>query len=139
MALQCSNKKPDGSWCGVPIEWRQVGQKPDGSPKKRPFEIDTDEMHNCPYYKPMKNFKQVAQKVEQEITTNPSVFKKNDALGRVVELETQVQADIKDIHSRLLRAEQAIQALVKELSFKPASKLDKKYEEPVDEEEVLED
>ena len=59
MALLCSNKKEDGSWCGVPIEWREIGKKPDGSPKKRPFEIDTGVEHNCPYWK--KTFNKPAQ------------------------------------------------------------------------------
>ena len=123
--------KPCKYGCGTQLEWNTT--------ENAFFEVETQKKHfPCPAFKKnTSNFKQVAQKVEQEITTNPSSFKKNDALGRVAELETQVQADIKDINSRLLRAEQAIQALVKEPSFKPASKLDKKHDDI--EEEVMED
>src|ERR1044071_4941308 len=107
-----------------------------------PYDVNTDNKHDCPNYKKksFNNFKQTAQKVEQEITQ--SSFKKTDALGRIAELEVQTHADIKDLRDRLLKMEDAVRALVKEVSFKTGSELarqPKKYEEPMDDEEVMED
>ena len=101
--------------------------------KKIPLNLDSTP-HQCPNKKPfVKQFVETAQKVEQEITSRPSSFGKTDAIGKIAELETQIHLDIKDINARLSRAEQAIQALVKEVSFKPASKLDKEEEEVIQE------
>ena len=107
-----------------------------------PYDVNTDNKHDCPNYKKksLNNFKQTAQKVEQEITQ--SSFKKTDALGRIAELEVQTHADIKDLRDRLLRLEEAQRGIVAQVNFMTGNEVKerqpKKYEEPVDE-EVMED
>ena len=119
MTSFCKNLDPDNQPCGVEINWQEVNT-PNGI-KKRPFELN-GQQHKCPYWKPKKNFgqfSQVAKQVEQEISNRPpSTFTKGDTLGRIAELETQYYNDKKEFERRLGRAEGAIQALVKELSFK---------------------
>ena len=122
MTSFCKNLDPQGQPCGVEIEWREYDQG-----KKRPWQVGIQDWHKCPYWKPKKNFgqfSQVAKQVEQEISNRPpSTFTKGDTLGRLAELETQYYADKKEFERRLGRAEGAIQALVKELSFKKGSDL----------------
>ena len=107
-----------------------------------PYDVNTDNKHDCPNYKKksFNNFKQTAQKVEQEITQ--SSFKKTDALGRIAELEVQTHADIKDLRDRLLRLEEAQRGIVAQVNFMTGNEVKerqpKKYEEPTDE-EVMED
>ena len=59
----CKNPKPDGSWCGVPITWGEI----EGG-KKRPFEVDTGQIHKCQYYKP-KSFTPKQQEPIKESST----------------------------------------------------------------------
>ena len=101
----------------------------DRSGKWMPYNVDDDQLHDCPK-NPYKNFKNVAQKVEQNITSNPSVFKKTDALGKITEIETQLASDLKNVNSRISRLEAAVQALVKEVSFKKGTELKKHPEDP---------
>src|ERR1044071_8891123 len=107
-----------------------------------PYDVNTDNKHDCPNYKKksFNNFKQTAQKVEQEITQ--SSFKKTDALGRIAELEVQTHADIKDLRDRLLRLEEAQRGIVAQVNFMTGNEVKerqpKKYEESADE-EVMED
>lgn len=107
----------------------------DRSGKWLPYNVNDDQKHDCPNWK---NFKKVAQKVEQEISLRPkeSIMKPNNALGKLAELETEFEFKLSELSGRVSRAEQAIQALVKEISYKKASELP---QEPDVEEVVTED
>ena len=130
MALQCSNKKPDGSWCGVPIEWREMeGQyKPNGDLKKRPFEVDTGNMHNCPYWK--KTFSKPTGNNKPKSTQEGII---NEQLNNGVKIE-KLEKDVREIKVQISELGKALAQIS---NFK-ASQL-KKHEEPVDDEEVMED
>jgi hypothetical protein len=80
----------------VRVEWRQVGTKPDGSPKKRPFEVDKNDWHNCPYWKP---------------STTKSSFKKTDTLGKLAELETNFEAFKMDVNKSMGDLEKKVKDL----------------------------
>ena len=121
--------KPCKNGCGQTIEW--------DNDNRYFVETSTGQRHMCPNWKrKVSEFKQAANRVEQEISgqSNQSIFKPNNALGKVAELETQMAHELKEIKNRISRNEQAIQALVKELSFKKGSEV----QEP-DVEEVIEE
>lgn len=122
---QCRNN------CGINIEMRQA----DG--KWKAYE-ENGQIHRCPNWKAMSNFKQTAAKIEGEISLKPqeSAFKPNNAMGKIAELETEFSHQMTEMSKRVSRAEQAIQALVKELSYKKASELPK---EDIDEQVIEED
>ena len=111
----------------------------DRSGKWLPYNVDDNQKHDCPNYrKKLQNFRNVAEKVEQEISLKPqeSAFKPNNAMGKIAELETEFSHQMTEMSKRVSRAEQAIQALVKELSYKKASELPK---EDIDEQVIEED
>ena len=119
---QCRNN------CGINIEMRQT----DG--KWKPYE-DNGQIHRCPNWK---QFTETAQKIEKEITLKPqeSVFKPNNALGKLAELETEFASKLTDVNKRVSRLEQAIQGLVAQVNFmtgKDIAKID------IDEQVVTED
>src|ERR1044071_8154813 len=126
--------KPCKYGCGTELEWN--------TSENAYFEVETQKKHfPCPAFKKnVSNFKNVAKKVEQEITQ--SSFKKTDALGRIAELEVQTHADIKDLRDRLLRLEEAQRGIVAQVNFMTGNEVKErqptKYEEPVDD-EVMED
>ena len=92
--------------------------------KWKPYNVTNEMLHDCPNNPYKQQFKQVAEKVEQEITSSgQSAFKKNDTLGRIADLETQYYSDIKAMNIRIGRLEGAVQALVKELSFKKGTEV----------------
>ena len=111
MALLCKNQKPDGSWCGVPIEWREIENG-----KKRPFEVDTQQMHKCPYYKPKfatpPDVKQVFDKIEKEVRQAPKdpVTAK---LEEIIELQNKALEKLEGIFA----------AVVAEFGYKKASNI----------------
>lgn len=120
MTGYCKNLKPDGSFCMVPIEWREIGVKPDGSPKKRPFETDTGNQHECPYYnkKPVQNFKKVAQSVEQEIISKPPP---KDNLGIIANEITEIRI----ILERLERSQKEQWEVIARHSYTTAKAVEK--------------
>ena len=96
----------------------------DRSGKWLPYNVIGDQKHDCPNYKKkISEFKKVAEKVEGEITSNPSVFGKTNTLGKVAELETQNAHEHIEINKKIARLEQAVQALVGELSFKKGNEV----------------
>ena len=117
--MECRN-------CGQEIKFDNNVRSTSG--KAIPLNMDGNK-HDCPnnpYKKKFQNFKQVAEKVEQEISLKPkeSVFKPNNALGKLAELETEFEFKLSEMNKRLSRAEQAIQALVAENSFKKGNEVE---------------
>lgn len=95
MASQlCENKKPDGSWCGVPIEW-----KISKAGNKYPAEVDNGRLHKCPYYDPSKkksttptndHAKQIVQEYKQKFPDDNEHLKKIElGISQQIELATQ--------------------------------------------------
>jgi hypothetical protein len=128
----CKNPKPDGNWCMVPIEWREV--ETDYGLKKRPFELDTGQIHKCPYYKPgqrqaKQEFTQVAQRVEQDIKTEelkqkmqrePTEIQNtlNEIMIKVAKIESDVQMIKEGLSNNVVTKEliEALSKIVAELS-----------------------
>jgi len=109
----CSSCKSNG--IQTRVEWRPNPDKPG---KNKPFDVDKQEWHVCPYYKPKQEFAKTLEPLEQKpIVGNDKV------LTELLEIKSDVRA-IKEAISDLIVSRELITAMMeklKGLSFEKAS------------------
>jgi len=95
----CSSCKSNG--VQTRVEWRPNPDKPG---KNKPFDVDKQEWHVCPYYKPKQEFAKTLEPLEQKpIVGNDKV------LTELLEIKADVRA-IKEAVSNIIVFKELLEA-----------------------------
>ena len=134
MAQFCKSCQTNG--VNTRVEWQVVGTKPDGSPKKGMFDIDKQEMHKCPYWKPDPNYKKKVppeikeefEKIERDLKTEElknQMNRGNVDLQTVLDAVNNVNLTVSEFRSDMLVVKELMEALsnkLGEISFERANR-----------------
>ena len=82
----CKNEKPEGGICGAEVTWREIAPN-----KKRPFNVGTDTIHDCPYYQRKSQYELNKAKYSQPVQQQK----------QVLDLEAHIEKKIEAILDRV--------------------------------------
>ena len=115
------------------IEWRPNPDKPG---KNKPFDIDKNEWHNCPYWKPDPNYK-------KKLEIPPDVKAEFDKIEREANQGNLTATDVADIKRTLIKIEEQTEAILtflqNKMGWEKASEVKPATEIPKQDEFIAED